>query len=257
MLLHRHSSTRTNYPYKRLSLHRCRIKGRHWRKPLLRARMSSAGQLVERALQFARNRTRLAAPNGAEVDLSQSDHLGCGSADKYLVRNIELITGDRFFKHGVSHVACNRDEAIAGDAFQDWAARYCVDDAVAHHKKILAGALRDIAGRIEHDRFVETQPLGLSLHEDRSHVVSRNLCLRHHDVWMESRKRRNVRSNPAFLCLLAKECLPFPNRDQELRLPGIDHHAHGAVEVDQRSDVTGREAVRSNYLMDCLRDLFF
>src|SRR5215469_18974170 len=163
MLLHRHSCTRTNYLYERLSLHRCRSKGRHWRKPLLRAGMSSAGQLVERSLQFARNRTRLAAPNGTEVDLSQSDHLGCGSADEYLVGNIELITGDRFFKQGVSHVACNRDEAIAGDAFQDRAARHRVNDAVAHHKEVFACALCHVAGRIEHDCFVETEPLRLSL----------------------------------------------------------------------------------------------
>ena len=128
---------------------------------------------------------------------------------------------------------------------------------MAHDENVFARALGDIARRIEHDGFIEAQTLRFGLGENRSHIISRDLRLGHHDVGMQSRERRNICPDAALLCLFAEKCLPLPNCDDQPRLARVDHHAHGAIKKNQRPDVARREPVRRDYLVNGLADLHF
>ena len=67
-------------------------------------------------LDRACHRSGLAITHPAEVDLTQADHLGRRTADKDLIRGIELIARDGLLEHIVAQVLGNGMDGVAGDA---------------------------------------------------------------------------------------------------------------------------------------------
>src|SRR5258706_1188609 len=59
--------------------------------PTLILRHFAANQIVIHILDFTRHLARLAIANLAVVDLTQANHFCCRTADKDLIRNIELV----------------------------------------------------------------------------------------------------------------------------------------------------------------------
>ena len=119
----------------------------------------AADRLVIHILDLARHGACLAFANLAEVNFAQTDALGGGSAHEDLIRNVKLVTGNGLFQNPVSQILCNGVNGMTCDAFKYWRSGRRNDLAMSYYEKILARTFGDETLRIEHDRFLEAEPL--------------------------------------------------------------------------------------------------
>ena len=104
-----------------------------------------------------------------------------------------------------------------------------------------SGAFGDVALRIQHDRFVESEADRLGLGQNRVRVVAGDLRFRHVDVRVQPRERGHVRPNALLDRFCAEVVLPRPDRDTDVRLAGVHRQVPAAFrQMNQRTDVTRR-----------------
>src|SRR5438270_190664 len=70
-------------------------------------------------LRRPRDRAGASRADRAEVDLPETDHLGCGAADEDLVGRVELVTGDGLLLHRVAQVGQQVEHRVPRQALQD------------------------------------------------------------------------------------------------------------------------------------------
>src|SRR2546425_6656522 len=102
-----------------LSAGQSRVERRHRRQPLGGACMASAAELLEFNLQGASNRAGLSVANGAEVDLAQANDFGGGATNENLIRDVELVAGNRLLDHVVTQITRQCQQAVARDALEN------------------------------------------------------------------------------------------------------------------------------------------
>src|SRR3984893_7628878 len=226
------------------------VERRHMRQPLGGARMASAGELLKFGLQYARHRPGFSVADGAEVDFPQTNNFGGSATDKNFVSNIEIFAENRRLDESVPQVPRQSDQTVTRNSLQNGSAGRSVNHIVAYQKNVLAGALGDVALRIEHDGFIEARALGFGFGQNRAHVVSGDFGLGHHDVRVQAGERRNVGANAAFLCFITKESGPLPHRNDQPRFSAVDHQVHGAVQINHRADVACGKLIGSDRLVN-------
>src|SRR5258706_4145648 len=219
------------------------------RAPPLRPRMLPAHGRVVLALEAPRDRACRAGSDRAEVDLAERDALGGRAADEDLVRGVELVARDRRFDDVEPEVSRERDERVTRDPFEDRGRGRRDERAAPHEEEVLAGALGDVAVRVEEDRLVETEAHRLRLREEAVDVVPRDLRLRQRDVRVVARERRDVRADAVLERLAAEVARPLPRRDADARPAAVDVQVPAArVEEEERPDVALAESVRGDDL---------
>ena len=75
-------------------------------------------ELVKLRLERRRDRTRFPSADRSKINFTQSNHLGCRSANKHLICDIQLVARNGFFNNGVAQIRSQGDKGVACDAFQ-------------------------------------------------------------------------------------------------------------------------------------------
>src|SRR5690606_23444400 len=93
--------------------------GSHERQPGVVLGVAALDDREERLLQPMRDRTGLAAPDLAMVDLADRRDLGGGAREEHLVGDVQLVARDRRLDDLDALLAEQRDRGLARDPGED------------------------------------------------------------------------------------------------------------------------------------------
>src|SRR5690606_41035335 len=123
-------------------------------------------------LRLAGDQTRLYGADRTIVDLADRRHLGGGASEEKLVGAVEVAPGEVRLPHLDAFGPEEVDDRRPGDAVEDSGGdRRREHDSIAGQEQVLAGAFRDVAVGVEHERVVVAGGHGLLLAQHAVQVL--------------------------------------------------------------------------------------
>ena len=210
---------------------------------------------AEDALDLLGHRAGLA--DRVVVDLADRHDLGRRAGEEGLVGEDQVGTGEVALDDVVAEPGRDVHDGVAGDALEQARGERRRDDlTAAHHEDVLAGALGDEAGVVQHDRLFVAGLDDLDLGELAVQVLAAALGRRRDRVVVEALDRRHLDPHAVLDALVAQVGAPRPDGDGAVdrRLEREQPHLAVAA-VDDRPDVAVLEAVRVDELLGGLGEL--
>src|ERR1700676_5401964 len=145
---------------------------------------AAAGEREEFFLEFARDRSGDAFADLDFVDGADGRDFDGRAAEEDFVDDVEHFAGDDLFFHRNVQIFGQRDDGVTCDAGQNAGGeRRRVQRAVVNEKYVHAGALADMAARIQGDALGVAVERGFHADELRVHVVRGSLGHGRESVW--------------------------------------------------------------------------
>ena len=198
----------------------------------------------------------MAGADGAVVHFADGRDLGGGTGEEGFVGDVQLVTGELLFFHGVAQVAGHLHDGVTGDAAQDGGPGRGLDDAVTHDEDVFTGGFGNETVGVQHHGFVVAVFLGFDLGQDGVHVVAGGLGLAHQGVDVHAGEGAGLGADAHFQGFGAEVGAPGPHGDDgvDLVVAGVD--AHFAITHEgQGTDVAFLHLVGLQGIQDALADL--